>query len=143
MPCALAAVLLPESRAHGCHMQKTLFPGPAPHVRGGIRARPVTACGVRSCGVGGRWESERRPGCREAVPNTAGRRRPSRHDPHTRQLDGGKTDVPSTATLDQRCHRTSSSAQSSSWPTMSGYDETEPEPSLRTVGRSVRHASTP
>ena len=29
MPCALAAVLLPESRAHGCHMQKTLFPGPA------------------------------------------------------------------------------------------------------------------
>ena len=26
MPCALAAVLLPESRAHGCHMQKTLFP---------------------------------------------------------------------------------------------------------------------
>jgi len=27
MPCALAAILLPESRAHGCHMQKTLFPG--------------------------------------------------------------------------------------------------------------------
>jgi hypothetical protein len=27
MPCALAAVLLPESRAHGCHMQKTLFTG--------------------------------------------------------------------------------------------------------------------
>ena len=26
MSCALAAVLLPESRAHGCHMQKTLFP---------------------------------------------------------------------------------------------------------------------
>ena len=34
MPCALASVLLPESRMHGCHMQKTLFPGPAPHVRG-------------------------------------------------------------------------------------------------------------
>jgi hypothetical protein len=27
MPCALAAIFLPESRAHGCHMQKTLFPG--------------------------------------------------------------------------------------------------------------------
>jgi hypothetical protein len=27
MSCALSAVLLPESRAHGCHMQKTLFPG--------------------------------------------------------------------------------------------------------------------
>jgi len=27
MPCALAAILLPESRAHGCHMQKGWFPG--------------------------------------------------------------------------------------------------------------------
>ena len=27
MTCALAAILLPESCAHGCHMQKTLFPG--------------------------------------------------------------------------------------------------------------------
>ena len=27
MPCALASILLPESRAHGYHMQKTLFPG--------------------------------------------------------------------------------------------------------------------
>ncbi len=27
MPCSLAAILLPESRAHGCHMQKTLFQG--------------------------------------------------------------------------------------------------------------------
>ena len=26
IPCALATVLLPELRAHGCHMQKTLFP---------------------------------------------------------------------------------------------------------------------
>jgi len=26
MPCALVAILLPESGAHGCHMQKTLFP---------------------------------------------------------------------------------------------------------------------
>ena len=29
MPCALAAALLPGSRAHGCRVQKTLFPGPA------------------------------------------------------------------------------------------------------------------
>jgi hypothetical protein len=42
----------------------------------GIRARPVPACRVRSCGVGGRRESERRPGYREAVPGTAGRQRP-------------------------------------------------------------------
>jgi len=27
LSCALAAILLPESRAHGCHMQKGLFPG--------------------------------------------------------------------------------------------------------------------
>ncbi len=26
MPCALAAILLPESCAHGCRMQKGLFP---------------------------------------------------------------------------------------------------------------------
>jgi hypothetical protein len=76
MPCALAAVLLPESRAHGCHMQETLFPGQSPHVRGGIRAGPVPACGVHSCGVVGRRESERRPGCRESVTGTTGRRRP-------------------------------------------------------------------
>ena len=27
MPCALAVILLPESHAHGCHMQTGLFPG--------------------------------------------------------------------------------------------------------------------
>jgi hypothetical protein len=27
MPCTLDVILLPESRVHGCHMQKTLFPG--------------------------------------------------------------------------------------------------------------------
>ncbi len=27
MPCALASILLSESRPHGCHMQKGLFPG--------------------------------------------------------------------------------------------------------------------
>ena len=32
-----------------------------------VCARPVPACRVRSCGVGGRRESERRPGCREGV----------------------------------------------------------------------------
>ena len=27
IPCALSAILLPESRAHGCHMKKGLFQG--------------------------------------------------------------------------------------------------------------------
>ena len=42
------------------------------------------------------------------------------------QLDGGKTDVlssansPPTAALQQRCHQTSASAQSPSWPPMPG-----------------------
>jgi hypothetical protein len=74
MSCALAAVLLPELRAHGCHMQKTLFP--APHARWGVCARPVPACRVHSCGEGGRRESDRRSGCQEAVPGTVGSRRP-------------------------------------------------------------------
>jgi hypothetical protein len=52
MPCALAAVLLPESRAHGCHMQKTLFPGQSPHVHGGIRARPMLRGRSRSDALG-------------------------------------------------------------------------------------------
>ena len=51
MPCALAAVLLPESRAHGCHMQKTLFPGQAAHVCGEIRARPVPAFRIQDSGM--------------------------------------------------------------------------------------------
>ena len=34
------------------------------------------SCRVRLCGVGGRRESERLPGCREAVTDTAGRRSP-------------------------------------------------------------------
>ena len=37
MPCALAAILFPESRTHACHRQKTLFPG------------ILGACGVRVC----------------------------------------------------------------------------------------------
>ena len=89
MPCELAAVLLPESRAHGFHMQKTLFPGPVPHVRGGIRARPVPACRVRSCSVGGRRASERHPGYREAVPGTAGGRRPLVESCSRRGAPGG------------------------------------------------------
>ena len=76
MPCALAAVLLQESRAHGCQMQKTLFPGPALHARGAYEREPVPACRVHSYSVGGRRESERRPGYREAVPGTTGGRRP-------------------------------------------------------------------
>jgi hypothetical protein len=76
---ALAAVLLPESRAHGCHMQKTLFPGtywvhartcvlgPCLHagcasaswVRGGSRGNNIGAgrlCLVPRMG-GVRWET--------------------------------------------------------------------------------------
>ena len=55
MSCALSAVLFPESRAHGYHMEKTLFPGPAPHARGGVRDRPVPACRVRSCAGRASW----------------------------------------------------------------------------------------
>jgi hypothetical protein len=61
---------------HGCHIQNALFLGPA-YTRGRITvcARPVTVYRVRSCSVGGRRESERRPGCRETVSGTAGGRR--------------------------------------------------------------------
>ena len=73
MPCALAAILLPESRVHDYHMQKTMFLGPA-CTPGQITmcTRTVPACRVRSYGEGGRRESERRPECRETVPDTAG-----------------------------------------------------------------------
>jgi hypothetical protein len=60
------------------------------------------------------------------MPPTVPPQRPSRHVPLTRQLDGGKTDVlssangPSTTSLQQRCHRTSTSARSPSWPPMPG-----------------------
>jgi hypothetical protein len=48
MPCALAAILLPESRAHAYHMQKTLFPGTYwVHVGCGC-VRSFLACGVRA-----------------------------------------------------------------------------------------------
>jgi hypothetical protein len=65
-----------------------------------------------------------------AAPGARPRYRPPRHRnlhaPHTRQLDGGKTDVlssangPCTAALQQRCHRTSASARSPSWPPTPG-----------------------
>jgi len=59
---SLAVVLLQESRVHGCHMQKTLFPGPVPlarrdqpRVHACMCVRPVpTANRVRSYIVGGR-----------------------------------------------------------------------------------------
>ncbi len=77
MPCALAAILLPESRVHDYHMQKTMFLGPA-CTPGQITmcTRTVPACRVRSYGEGGRRESERRPECRKSVYDTAGGRRP-------------------------------------------------------------------
>jgi hypothetical protein len=73
MPCALAAILLPESRAYGCHMQKTVFPGPA--LRSGVRTRAVPAYGVRSYGVGELRESGQLHGSRGSVHGTVDRRR--------------------------------------------------------------------
>ena len=57
MPCALAAILLPESSAPACHMRKTLFPGTFWVHAGCGCVRAVPACGVRRCGVGARRES--------------------------------------------------------------------------------------
>jgi len=57
MPCALTAILLPESSAPACHMRKTLFPGSFWVHAGYGCVRAVPACGVRKCGVGARRES--------------------------------------------------------------------------------------
>ena len=75
MPCALVAILMPESRAHGCHMKKTLFPGTYWVHAGCGCFRAVLACGVRRCGVGARRESGHLHACGEAVPVTEGGRR--------------------------------------------------------------------
>ncbi len=66
MPCALAALLLPESRARGCHVQETLFPEPALRASGGVRAQAVPARGVRSRGVREQREPGQRRGCAAA-----------------------------------------------------------------------------
>jgi len=49
--------LLPESCVHGCYIQKTLFPGPAPHARRGVSQYVLGPCGAlmrrgRAAGVG-------------------------------------------------------------------------------------------
>ena len=75
MPCALTAILLPESSAPACHMRKTLFPGTFWVHAGCGCVRTVPACGVRRCGVGAWRESRYRHACGEAVPGTAGGRR--------------------------------------------------------------------
>jgi hypothetical protein len=72
MPCALAALLLPESRAHCCHVQETLFPEPALRASGGVRAQAVPARGVRSCGVREQREPGQQHGCGGSVPGAAG-----------------------------------------------------------------------
>ena len=78
MTCALATVLLPELRARLSYAENPVSWTSPAYTWGHITvcARPVPACRVRSCGVVWRRESERRPGCREAVPGTAGGRRP-------------------------------------------------------------------
>jgi hypothetical protein len=63
MPCSLAVVLLPGPCAHGCHVRKAVFPGPAMRAHSSVRARAVPACGMCSCCVGERRESGQRRGC--------------------------------------------------------------------------------
>ena len=45
MPCALTAILLPESLAHGCHMLQTWFPGRSSLDKVG-RINPPLECSV-------------------------------------------------------------------------------------------------
>jgi hypothetical protein len=62
MPCALAAILLPESCAHGCLMQKTLFPGTywvhkrtgviGPFLHAGCAGAAWVRGGSLGCGMG-------------------------------------------------------------------------------------------
>ena len=59
MPCALTAILLPESRAHGCHMLQTWFPEYS-YLRGCL---DTAGC---ACGAG--------PGAAEAAAGLAGMR---------------------------------------------------------------------
>jgi len=75
MPCALAALLLPECRAHGGHTRKTMFLGAALCACEGVRARAVPALGVHSCGVRGQREPGQRHGCEGVVPGAAVGRR--------------------------------------------------------------------
>jgi len=89
------------------------------------------------------------------TPQTDPTQRPSLHALETRQLDACKTDVPSSANgpssaaMQQKCHNTSASAQSSSWPPMPGPrlqraatvwpDWTKPiQTSIRNSVRSIR-----
>ena len=74
MPCALAVILLPASRARGCRMQRGLFQGACCACRD-VRVRAAHACGVRGCGVDARREHGHQHGCGEAVPGDAGGRR--------------------------------------------------------------------
>ena len=83
MPCALAAILLPESRAPVCHTRKPLFPGQVSvrswavrTIKGSSSSSAVPARGVRSCGVRRRREPGQRHGCGGSVPGVAGGRRP-------------------------------------------------------------------
>jgi hypothetical protein len=73
MPCALAVILLPVSRARGCRMQRGLFQGACCACRD-VRVQAAHACGVRGCGVDARREHGHQHGCGEAVPGDAGGR---------------------------------------------------------------------
>ena len=74
MPCALAAILLPESLAPACHMRKTLFPGQVAYKGPGV-IRVRAGIQSRGCGVDARREPGHQHGCGEAVPGDAGGRR--------------------------------------------------------------------
>jgi hypothetical protein len=65
MPCALAAILLPESRARLPYAENLV----SWDLLGACKvvcSRAVPACGIRKCGVGARRESGQRHGCGEA-----------------------------------------------------------------------------
>jgi hypothetical protein len=76
MPCALAAVLLPESLAHGCHMQKTLFPGPVPRASGAYVLGPCLRAGFANAAwaVGGSRSDVLGAGTRCLAPRVGGGR---------------------------------------------------------------------
>ena len=75
MPCALAAILLLESLAQGCHMQKTMFLGPS--CTAGISQCVLGPCLRAGCdhaarAVGGSQNDDLRAGRRCLTPRVGG-----------------------------------------------------------------------
>ena len=73
MPCAMTAILFPESRARvRLPYAESLVSGVLLGVCEGVCARAVPVYGVHKCGLGTRRESGQQRGCGETVPSTAG-----------------------------------------------------------------------